>query len=434
MLMGTAFADVTPHTLIHLQGQMHARVAKYKRDPLQVQAIAIVDGDTRVVLVSVDICMLPDAYVAQVQQRCEQRFGISGRSVLLGATHTHVGPCLVDFNDAQVINAAHVAWLQDEFVRVVGVALADVEPVTMFAGKGWCEHMGWNRRGLHTNGKVDMYHGSWNADFAGIEGPRDGDVPVIFGRRANGTIKGIVTGFATHPNCVEGESFYSADLVGETRRYLHAVLAERPVIAYFTGAAGDTAPSIMENNPRNIQPWRGEAGVVRSGRYLGSEIAKVIEATIDPMAEQSLFLDQRVLSIGFKPWPADFDPQALKWESARGYYVKSHANWPAMTREQSPCDVRVNAVRIGDAVLCTNPAELYCRHGLNIKESSPAGVTMVAELTDGYCGYVPTRDAFARGGYSTWPGPTSKLAHDAGDQIVKATIDMLAGMFTAARC
>ena len=59
-------------------------------------------------------------------------------------------------------------------------------------------------------------------------------------------------------------------------------------VVNLTGAAGDTAPRIMEDNPQNHQPWRGEAGVVRSGQYLGGEILKVIAAQTKPMVEPIL--------------------------------------------------------------------------------------------------------------------------------------------------
>jgi len=85
----------------------------------------------------------------------------------------------------------------------------------------------------------------------------------------------------------------------------------------------------------------------------------------------------------------------------------------------------VNVIRIGDAVICTNPAELFVEFGLEIRRHSPARVTFVAELTDGYCGYVPTLKAFSRGGYETWPAPTSQLATCAGKQIVTATRRLL---------
>ena len=91
--------------------------------------------------------------------------------------------------------------------------------------------------------------------------------------------------------------------------------------------------------------------------------------------------------------------------------------------------VRLSVLRIGDAALCTNPAELFVEFGLAIRARSRASVTLVAELTDGYVGYIPTRRAFARGGYETWPAPSSQLGIEAGEEIVTATAELMAAAF-----
>jgi len=85
-------------------------------------------------------------------------------------------------------------------------------------------------------------------------------------------------------------------------------------------------------------------------------------------------------------------------------------------------------IRIGDTVICTNPAELFSEFALQIREAANARITLISQLTDGYCGYVPTPEAFERGGYETWPCSTSKLATDAGIHIVEATKELMASV------
>ena len=87
--------------------------------------------------------------------------------------------------------------------------------------------------------------------------------------------------------------------------------------------------------------------------------------------------------------------------------------------------MRVNIIRIGDTVICTNPAELFVEYGLQIRDSSPARVTFISQLTDGYIGYIPTELAFSRGGYETWCAPSSKMDVSTGQQIVDTTVRML---------
>ena len=81
---------------------------------------------------------------------------------------------------------------------------------------------------------------------------------------------------------------------------------------------------------------------------------------------------------------------------------------------------------MGDVAIATNPAELFVEYGLEIKEKSPFEVTMISELTNGYCGYVPTEKAFAEGGYETHRTVfTSRLAKNGGQIIADKSVEML---------
>ena len=301
MLVGTSYRDTTTDRPLAQQGQMRKRIAEHARDPLTVNAVTFADETTRVAIVSVDICALPEYLAARMKSACSAAAGISPDDVTVSATHSHVAPCTV----SRTVGKPDEDWLA-ELVAKTGESVADAfetaEEATLFAGTGWLDHMGWNRRGLRSDGACHMYHGSWREDFVGIEGPRDGEVGVLFARRDDGSVIAAVTSFSTHPNSVEGESFYSADLVGEVRRVVRAVLGEDVGIAYLTGAAGDTAPSIMIDNPENIQPWRGEEGLKRSGAYLGGEIVGVISATTEAMNAPALRHEHTVLEVPPREW------------------------------------------------------------------------------------------------------------------------------------
>jgi hypothetical protein len=230
------------------------------------------------------------------------------------------------------------------------------------------------------------------------------------------------------------ECVYSADIPGEARHALKRLLGPGVGVVYLTGAAGNTAPSLLDPHVPE-QPWRGEAGLVRSGLYLAGEAAKVIAAATEPMSSPALRMEQTTLAIPLRPWPQPGDPtfpeplSGERWPEAWNYYERAAADWPRRLDEESPVPVRLAVVRVGDAAICANPAELFVEYGPAIRQSSPARVTMISELTDGYAGYVPTRLAFERGGYETWPAPTSQLVPDAGDLIVTATQDLLAKAF-----
>lgn len=87
--------------------------------------------------------------------------------------------------------------------------------------------------------------------------------------------------------------------------------------------------------------------------------------------------------------------------------------------------VAVHVIRIGEVAIATNPCELYCRFGLDIKSRSPARITMISQLTDGFNGYCPTIYALRGGGYSGDLTFWCRLEREAGYKIVDATARLL---------
>jgi neutral ceramidase len=425
--VGTAWEEITPDRPLPLLGQMHVRLGQYKHDPLTVNAVVFANGEQQVAVVSIDVCWLTDELTRALQQACAAATGMPADAIILAATHTHVAPCTSNHLVGDT-DAAFLEGLAAATVQAVQRAQADLEEVTLFAGRGYLAEMGWNRRGMRRDGSCHMYWGSWKEDFVGLEGPRDGEVGVIFARRPDGQVKVIIPSFATHPNCVEGESYYSADLPGQVRRVLRATLGEGVGVVYLTGAAGNTAPSIMEHNPQNEQPWRGESGLVRSGLYLGGEILKIMAAQTTPMSSSQLRHAQTELQLPMREWDAWADLSEFKGGMLE-YFEQSRADWPRLLREDNPVAVRLHVLRLGDAAICFNPAELYVEFGLAIKQRSPAPVTLIAELTDGWCGYVPTPEAIRHGGYSATANRYTRLIPEAGWIITETTAQLLGQVF-----
>jgi neutral ceramidase len=435
LLAGFAEVDFTPAPGLTLLGQMHARRGERARDPLLVSAVALQWQEEIALLASADICVLPSEFVEATQALFSQQTGLPAGRLLLHATHTHVAPSVVSQLAAEA-DPAFVERLRHAVLAAAERALARLEPVAMFAGTGHLEQMGWNRRAMFADGSSKMYGHAGMPGFIGLEGPRDPSLDVLFARDRHGHVPGVVLSFSTHPNAIENDSVYSADIPGEVRRVLKQVLGPDVVVLYLTGAAGNTAPSILDPSLPQ-QPWRGEAGLVRSGLYLGGEAAKVFASAVVPMDAPVLRLEQMTLSLPIRSWPRPEDatyPEPLTsggWQEARAYYERAAAEWPRRLAEESPVPVRLSVLRVGDAALCTNPAELFVEYGLAIRERSPARVTLISELTDGYVGYVPTERAFTRGGYETWIAPSSQLVPEAGEQIVRATRDLLEKAFAA---
>ena len=428
MQAGYAQVDYTPEPGLELQGQQFRRVSEYARDPLCACAVAFRQGDETIALVAVDSCAFPSDLVARAQQGFGERTGLPGRRLLVSGTHSHVAPhTFVD--QWGIPDPAFLDKLVGAVVEAAAGALDRMEPASVFRAESKLEHLGWNRRTMFADGASQMHGDTSRPDFIGVEGPRDTTLSVLYTRDQSGAVTGVLTNFAIHPNCVECGCYYSADLPGEIRRLLKLWLGPEVGVLHLTGAAGNVT-GVIRDHYVETQPWMGEEGLWRSGLYLAGEAAKLIAPPTEP-SEPVLRIAQTALSIPIRPWPEKGSRnQPDYWsDESRVYYEKLHEDWPRRMREESPVEVRVNVVRIGDVVICTNPAEFFVEFGLTIRDASPAAVTIVSELMDGYVGYIPTRLAFERGGYETWPAGTSKLVPEAGEMIVDATRKLLQEVF-----
>ena len=80
----------------------------------------------------------------------------------------------------------------------------------------------------------------------------------------------------------------------------------------------------------------------------------------------------------------------------------------------------VQSLRVDDHVFVSIPAEYFVELGLKIKEQAWPLHAHVVSLANGIVGYVPTKEAFSRGGYETTFIPGVMLAPEAGDLLVAA--------------
>ena len=65
------------------------------------------------------------------------------------------------------------------------------------------------------------------------------------------------------------------------------------------------------------------------------------------------------------------------------------------------------------------------RRDLHIKAKSPFRQTMIAELSNGWAGYIPTKEGFQHGGYEARFGAVSRLIPEAGDMMAEAALELL---------
>ncbi|MBK7999253.1 MAG: hypothetical protein IPK15_11210, partial [Verrucomicrobia bacterium] len=90
---GAHFVDITPTNYPVLVNAMFTeRTATNAVDLLQVRALALDDGATRIVFAIVDTCMIARDLIDRAKAQASLATGIPTERMLVSATHTHSAP------------------------------------------------------------------------------------------------------------------------------------------------------------------------------------------------------------------------------------------------------------------------------------------------------------------------------------------------------
>ena len=420
---GCAFLTINGRIGASVQGASVDNVARGIRDDLEANALILRRGDSGVMLVSCDVVTVPDDVVQAARDEMAAAAGIDPRAVLIAGTHTHAGPVVVATNIRKPVDEEYLETLKGRLVEVARRAAESVLPVRVGWGAGRAE-IGYNRRHCWADGSHTMHGDATREDFTGLEGPDDHSHLALSVEDADGNVLAILHHATSHPTIFYGADFYSAGFPGEARRLLRETFGPIPVL-FFNGAQGD----IMCDNPlgRHDRHESRECRLRRIANILAGETLRVMHDA--PMH------DDIALAHTFEDMPVDVrlpDPERLAWARATlERYEKSEevsrvdrmvAFGVDLLQRQfgdNPRDtLAIHALRIGDLAIATQPCELYCQLGLNIKRRSPAHATAVFGLTDGNGGYCPTIEGILGGGYSGEPYAWARLAPETGYRIV----------------
>jgi hypothetical protein len=352
---------------------------------------------------------------------------------MVGASHTHNGGPVVDcFSVAS--DPAYCKLAAERIADTVVKASESMVAARVGAGSGREDSVAFNRRFKMKDGTVRTHPGKMNPDIVEPAGPIDPEVAVIAVQDLEGRFLGCIFNYALH-GTVMGSNLISADWPGYVRQTVRGGMGIDAGVVFLNGACGD----VTQVDNRNARPSEfGEAWCRRVGMTVGAEVLKVL-ARMEYSADVPLAVTSNHLSLPIRDLGASDDELLARERPATGLgtgqeeiYRKEVGLLREIKANSPNVDVEVQAMRIGPAAIVSNPAEYFCALGLAIKKDAAWKPTMVVELANGYCGYVPTAAAFTEGGYERRTARSSFLDPTSGDEIVRASRDLL-GKLTEAK-
>ena len=433
---------------MNMPGGFNANLATTAHDPLNARALVLDDGKTQVVWVVIDNLGVPKKVVAEAKELAAKATGIPVEHMLVSGTHTHSGVNPAD--EPSAADAKAVAYRQvmlEGISQAIIRAHAALRPAAVGAAARPLTHEVFNRRWYLKPGKmppnpfgeydqVKMNPGTSPDVLDRPAGPTDPDISVLSVVDAKRKPLALFANYSLHYVGGTPAGQVSADYYGEFARLMPSRLGagEGFVAAMSNGTSGDinNVPFLVGRPPRapfeQIRIVAGEAADVawqavrdipkhQNNVVLGVRQRLVTLKYRKPTKEQLLYA-QAILAI------KDKEAIARLPRLAQDYAARTLS---AANRPEETVDVILQTIRVGDAVLCAVPFETFAETGLELKQKSPFGRTIVIGIANGKHGYLPTPRHHELGGYETWLG-TNQVQKDASEIVVRNLVEMMGEM------
>jgi len=422
--VGTYETDITPRLGTHLIGGFGPRVAVDIKDPLHSKAIVVDNGETRVALVTVDLCMIQREYLDLAKSRLQERTGIPPENVLISATHTHTGPAATSIL-AVDIDRPYAEMVADRAADAVECAAQRLRPCRMV--RGTCEvDQVFNRRWWLKDGTVKMNPGYQNDQMVRPAGPVDRELGLLGFRSPEGDPLAMYINYSLHYVGSAPGNHVSADYFARVDQNLRRALGV-PLAILANGTTGDVNNCDFSGPAPQHDIVDGQAvkvaGIVASAAARAYHEAQTVEDVTLGGAIEEVTVNRRRLD----PEQLAQDEKAIaNMDRMRPTYDEVYA-FERLELAKEPLQQKtwVQALRIGDVALVGLPGEIFVEFGLEIKDKTPIKPTFCTSLANDWVGYVPTPKAMEEGSYETQTARSSKLTAEAGPDMVRAALELL---------
>ncbi len=265
LVVGATRVDLSPRAPVRLMGyaaRAQSPAPTHVAQRLYARALALGEGPTTCVIVTLDNCILPAGVAEMIRGRLTREHGLFRERIALTVTHTHSAPCLSGAAPnifAQEITAEDQAAI-DAYTRLfVDSTVAAV------------------RGAMEARRPARLAWGQGRADFARNRrtpgGPVDPAVPVLRATAEDGTLIAVLTSYACHCTTLSGEFNAShGDWAGVAAA---SIEDEHPgaVSLVAIGCGADANPS-----PRGTL-----ALAEQHGRSLAAEVERLIQLPLEPL-------------------------------------------------------------------------------------------------------------------------------------------------------
>jgi neutral ceramidase len=437
---GAATSNITPELGSSINGGFQDGKAVFIHDELHARCLALDDGQTKLVLVVADSCVIGRGIFDDAKRMVNEATGLPMENMMMSATHSHSCGTLQAVGQSEP-DPMYQRFVARRIADGVRCALNNLAPAKIAHGSVPVPHQVFNRRwkmkpgtipptplGVTTD-QVKTNPGINNPGLVEPAGPTDPEVAFISVQSADGKPIALMANYSLHYVGGVGPGHITADYFGAFAVKIGQLLGAGPefVGIMSNGTSGDI---------NNIDFRGGQAREAPYGRIqmVANDVARAVAAAVKIVKHADsvpLAVAQKEINLGLRI------PGKEEVEKAREV-MKQSKLFPRMeTMEQVyaretvlladfPKEVSapLQVMKIGDVRISAIPAEVFVEIGLELKKRH--GPTFCVSLANAYHGYLPTPEHHKLGGYETWRARSSCLEVDASTKIVAGLEELFA--------
>lgn len=386
--VGVCKVDITPPIGIDFIGYHRDTGINNIEDHIYGTIFVFEKDEMKTVFISIDNIGMLVEDTTMIRERVASELNEPLQQITVVYTHTHSGPETV--GDHPLIKSYKTILLNNV---VQGAITANNNMRSCEVG--WdvtTGDIGVNRRERAPDGKAKM--------GINIEGIVDKRIGVLAMRNAESKeLAGVIVFCTAHPNVLKGDSdVLSADYPGMTREILEKIV-NCPVIIV-QGAAGNVNAK-----------YRGSQEALKQMAYVLSGHVLTILPTVTYRPIVNLRTISSTMQMKLKDIPEIEEIKRMAQLAEKQWGVNTE-EWLTIVLEkhrrniqQVSIDLEIQLFQINDGIFSGIPMEPFSETALEMKESVQNELAFFGGYTNGYIGYLPTKEEYAYGGYEVELNP-----------------------------
>ncbi|MDA2140791.1 neutral/alkaline non-lysosomal ceramidase N-terminal domain-containing protein [Bacillus cereus group sp. Bc256] len=386
--IGVCKVDITPPIGIDFVGYHRETGINNIEERIYGTVFVFEKGEMKTVFISIDNIGMLVEDTNMIREQVASELHVPFERITVVYTHTHSGPETVgdnplvqSYKTILVNNVVHGAVTANNNLKLCevgwGVTTGDI---------------GVNRRERTSDGRAKM--------GTNIDGVVDKRIGMLAIRNAETKeLSGIVVFCTAHPNVLKGDSdVLSADYPGMTREILEKIV-NCPVMIV-QGAAGNVNAK-----------YRGSKEALKQMAYTlsGHVLTMLPTVTYSPIVNVRTISSTMQMKLQDIP---EIDEILSMAQLAEKQWGMNTNEWLTIVLEQCKQGTRqlsinleVQLFQINDGMFSGIPMEPFSETALEVKENLQNELAFFGGYTNGYIGYLPTKEEFAYGGYEVELSP-----------------------------